>query len=169
MKLQAAYYDQRAGYEEMSGQKEAAVQHYWQAFQLDSVDDESIVSAARLALDIGSTDDALRFLNIVIERRPTDPWAHRRRGFLLENKFNRFDKAFEDYKVAAENDDTFSQSRLGFWYATGVYVKIDEEMAEKYWRLAAKKGDKHAIGNLDHLAKVRAARGGSAAASQVTR
>ena len=58
------------------------------------------------------------------------------------------EKAFEFYKVGAENGSVKAQSNLGAMYQNGVGVKQDQVKALHWFKVAAQKGHKYSQGNL---------------------
>lgn len=155
-RMQGIYDYELGGNAENNVRVTEALSLYWKASEELPPDFYSAAkSGAVLALKVRKFDWATKFLDKVITARPKEAWAYWQRGGINEIQYKLLAKAYEDYSTAAELGDSSAEQRLGWWYYNGIYVKRDLEMAEKYWKRAAAKGEEHSIHNLQHLAAER--------------
>lgn len=70
---------------------------------------------------------------------------------MMSERMQNYSDAVIWYRKAAEQGHTFAQSNLAVLYFNGQGVKQDFSEAEKLWRMAAAKGDKDALHNLNVL------------------
>lgn len=134
----------------------SASKHYLRAYQLQN-DAKWLYWSARSALDGGFIELAFLQFDDLVKAHPKYEWGYTRRGLLYENYYKNDEMAFKDYLQAAELGNSWAQNRVGWWYMTGKYVRLDYDKAESYLRRAAAQNDRTAIANLKNLDKLRKA------------
>lgn len=150
-----AVYDFMLGDEtERMDRASEALTLYWKAYQ-EGAENEGLTpleKGAWLANRVRRFELAMKFLDEMIAiRKGSTVWARNTRGYIRETQFNQLEKAFDDYSVSAGMGDAWAENKLGWWYANGIYVTKDTEMARKYLQRAAQKGNQNAVKNLQSL------------------
>lgn len=136
----------------------AAIEFYRKAYYASPGEEFlwTLNRAGTIAQDADLDEQAIALFSEAIsaEKNP-NTYALTHRGAMYEAKKKNLEKAFSDFKVAAEAGDSWAQNRIGWWYLTGIYVAKDYAAAEQYFLRAAAQGNDTAKENLKMLARLR--------------
>lgn len=136
----------------------AAIEFYRKAYYASPGDEFlwALNRAATIAQEAEHDERAIALFSEVIsvDKNP-NTYALTHRGAIYEEKKKNLDKAFADFKAAAEAGDSWAQNRIGWWYLTGVYVAKDYAVAEQFFLRAAAQGNNTAKENLKMLGRLR--------------
>ncbi len=100
----------------------SALQSLQEGFEKYPGDDGVLTSLIQIYLDLKKTEDAMKYLDMAIERDPDNATFHFAQGTLFE-KIEDEDKAIKAYEAAIKNDETFFNAyyNLGaLYYNKGV-------------------------------------------------
>lgn len=150
----AGYLSTWADYLRIRDRAPEAISLYGEAYKIFP-NVEFLDAAATLAQKADLHDKAIDIFTQMLAKNPKDAITIRRRGYEFEYFKKDHRMALSDYLAAADLGDAWAASRLGWWYMNGYNVSRDLAEAERYFKMAASKGNKSAITNLKYLEWLR--------------
>jgi len=124
--------------------------YYLKSFNLNNKP-EILLESGKVAEDGNLKDLALSRYEELVKKYPNYVYGLTYRGHIYEVHLKDYDKALKDYISAADLGDSWAQNKVGLWYMTGDHVSADLQVSTKYFSMAAKQNNRHAIKNLKSL------------------